>query len=224
MKQFLIWDLPTRIFHWALVLCLIGLWYTAESDGEYIELHMQLGYVVLGLICFRLIWGVVGTRHARFVSFLPTLTKIKTYVKSSSNYPGHNPLGALMVIALLVLILLQASTGLFIDDDIFSAGPYNGVLSSSLESLMNTIHHNAFDFILAASAIHILAVMFYWKVKRKNLVRPMFTGKKSEQDVKPEDAIGHSKLIVALCVILAVAAFVYWLVVLNAPVVEEFYY
>lgn len=224
MKHYLIWDLPTRIFHWGLVLCLLGLWYTAESEGEYIDLHMKLGYVVIGLLCFRLIWGIIGTRHARFMSFVPTPTKIKAYVKRPSDYPGHNPLGALMVFALLALVLVQASTGLFIDDDIFSAGPYNGVLSSSLESLMNTIHHNGFDLILIAAAIHILAVAYYWRVKGKNLVKPMLTGKKSEKDVRSDDAINHSKLLIALFVVVVVALFVYWLVVLNAPVVEEFYY
>lgn len=224
MKHYLIWDLPTRIFHWVLVICLAALWYTAESEGEYIDLHMKLGYVVLGLLIFRCCWGIFGTTHARFANFLPTPTSLKQYLRENKSFPGHNPLGALMVLALLLLIIAQAASGLFIDDDIFSAGPYNGVLSGELEALMNTIHHNAFDIILAAAAIHVLAVIYYLKVKNKNLIKPMFTGKKPAQDVEQSDSIKHSKLVLAAIIAVATVVFVYWLVVLNAPVVEEFYY
>jgi len=228
-NQRLIWDLPVRLFHWCLVVTLTGLWYTSEQEGEMTELHMQLGYVALGLVCFRIVWGFLGTKHALFTQFVPKPAELKAYVKKSTQpqnkqYAGHNPLGSLMVLLMLFLILLQAVTGLFITDDIFSSGPYNGVLDENLEGLMATIHHYGFDLITIAIALHVGAVMYYAVKKGKNLVVPMITGKKPEQEVDETDVITHSKLIVALVIVAVVVAFLYWLLVVNAPVVEEYYF
>ncbi|WP_286234236.1 cytochrome b/b6 domain-containing protein [Thalassotalea sediminis] len=224
MKQYLIWDLPIRIFHWLLVITISALWYTSEPDNNMIETHIKLGFFALGLIIFRICWGIVGTKHAIFVNFLPTPTRLKHYLKGKQQTPGHNPMGAFMVVAFLLLIGSQATSGLFINDDIFSSGPYYGVLSGELEKLMNTIHHWGFDLILIASVIHVGAVIYYRVAKGKNLVKPMFTGKKQEGEVNASDSISHSKLWTFVAVVLLVALFVYWLVVINAPVVEEFYY
>lgn len=208
---------------------LSALWYTSEQEGDMVDLHMQLGYVALGLVLFRLIWGVVGTKHARFGQFVPSFSTLKRYVHASSNneqarYAGHNPLGSLMVVTLLFLVLLQALSGLFITDDVFSSGPYYGVLNATWEKVMATIHHNLFDVLLGAIALHIGAVVYYKTVKKKSLVKPMVTGKKDAKEINPGDDIPHSKLIIASIVIAAVICFVYWLVVTNAPVVEELYF
>jgi cytochrome b len=226
-KEYLVWDLPLRIFHWSIATTFFALWYTSDQDTGLIEIHIKLGFVALGLVLFRVAWGVIGTKHALFKNFIPTLIQLKQYLKRDNTKPtfaGHNPAGSLMVVLMLVLILVQAISGLFINDDVFSSGPYYGSISDSAGSLMNTIHHKGFDIILISVTIHILAVLYYWKVKKKNLVKPMITGKKSSKDASSHDSIKHSKLVIALVTITSIGLFIYWLVVLNAPVVEELYY
>lgn len=228
-QQYLIWDLPLRVFHWGLVVALSGLWYTSEQEGEMTELHMQFGYCAIGLVCFRILWGFLGTKHALFTQFVPRPSQFKGYISNkeqtgNKQYAGHNPLGSLMVLLMLFLVLLQATTGLFITDDIFSSGPYYGVLSKGVEDVMATIHHYGFDLITIAIAMHVGAIIYYRVKKGKRLVKPMITGKKTAQDVDKADSIPHSKLLVALLVVAVVVCFVYWLVVFNAPVVEEYYY
>ncbi|MBU2871605.1 cytochrome b/b6 domain-containing protein [Colwellia sp. E2M01] len=226
-KKHLIWDLPLRIFHWCFAFTIFGSWYTAENKDDYIDLHMQLGYVALGLIIFRVLWGIIGPKHARFSQFIPSPKTLITYLKKSDAKqatPGHNPLGALMVITMIILITLQAVSGLFIDDDIFSSGPYNGAVSDGIENIMSFIHHNTFNFMIAAIVMHISAIFFYWIIKKQNLVLPMITGKKSAKEVNASDAIPNSKLLLGIVIAVLCAGFVYWLVVINAPVIEDFYY
>ncbi|MEW6993843.1 cytochrome b/b6 domain-containing protein [Colwelliaceae bacterium MEBiC 14330] len=226
-KKHLIWDLPLRIFHWSFAITILASWYTAEHKEDYIELHMQLGFVVLALLIFRIIWGIVGPKHARFTQFIPSARKLFNYLTSDEKNkftPGHNPLGALMVVLMIVLIALQAISGLFINDDIFSSGPYYGSISKDLEAIMSFLHHNTFDFMIGAIGLHITAIAYYWWVKKHNLVLPMITGKKSAKEVNEKDAIPHSKLILATIIAICTIGFVYWLVILNAPVIEEFYY
>jgi cytochrome b len=225
-KSSLVWDLPLRVFHWLFVATIFGSWFTIEQG--YIENHMLLGYFALSLVIFRILWGFFGTKHSKFIEFIPTPKKLINYIlavkQGKSPYvPGHNPLGSLMVIVMILLVCLQAISGLFIDDDIFSSGPYYGALGSSVGNIMSFIHHNFFDFMLIAIGFHIFAIAFYWKVKKQNLVLPMITGKKSSEIIKEEDKIPHSKIILAIILALLVATFVYWLVVINAPVIEEYY-
>ena len=228
-KQQLIWDLPVRIFHWCFVGVLLALWYTSDQDNGLIEIHIKLGYTALGLTIFRILWGVVGTTHAKFINFIPRPYQLKSYLQQLKigkvkNYIGHNPLGSLMVIFILLAVLLQATSGLFISDDIFSAGPYNGVLSSDFEKILKTIHINGFNIIATLSVIHVVAILYYLVVKKQNLIKPMFTGKKLLDNGEANQGIKHSKLLIALIVAIAVVCFVYWLVVINAPVIEEYYY
>ncbi len=226
-EKHLIWDLPLRIFHWSFAFTILASWYTAEKKEDYIELHIQLGFVALALLIFRILWGIVGPKHARFSQFIPSPKTLSTYLSAPKNNittPGHNPLGALMVILMIVLVSTQAISGLFINDDIFSSGPYYGSLSNELEKLMSFLHHNTFDFMIAAIVLHVSAITYYWRVKKDNLITPMITGKKSSKQVKATDAIPHSKLILAGVLALCCVGFVYWLVVINAPIVEEFYY
>lgn len=226
-QKYLIWDLPLRIFHWCFALTILACWYTAEHKEDYIELHITLGYIALGLLIFRFFWGVIGTKHAKFTQFIPTPKSLLTYL-SKSNQPqkiaGHNPLGAFMVILMVLLISIQTISGLFISDDIFSSGPYHGSVSSETEKLLKFLHLNTFNIMIGAIILHISAIIFYWRVKKKNLVLPMLTGKKTAQDVNKSDAISHSKIVLALILAVFCAGFVYWLVVMNAPVVEEYYY
>jgi len=222
--KLLIWDLPLRLFHWAFSVTIIGCWATNELGSEYIDLHMTLGYVAMGLVLFRVLWGLVGTKHSRFASFIPTPAKIANYLKRGQvESAGHNPLGSLMVFAMLILVLLQAGSGLFVDDEIFTTGPYFNALGGDIDKLMATIHHNAFDFIMIAIALHIAAVVFYQWGKRQDIIKPMITGYKTRDAVEQGQEITSSRMILAIILALLAAGFVYWLVVINAPVVEEYY-
>jgi len=226
-EKHLIWDLPLRIFHWSFALIVLASWYTAEQGADLIEIHMKLGFAAIGLLVFRILWGIIGPKHARFSQFVPSPQKLLCYLRNSEvqkSTPGHNPLGAIMVVAMILLISLQAISGLFINDDVFSSGPYYGSISNELEKIMRFLHHKTFDFMIAAIALHLAAVAYYWRVKKQNLVLPMITGKKSSEQVKAIDAISHSKIILACVLAACCVGFVYWLVVINAPVIEELYY
>jgi len=227
-KSALVWDLPLRVFHWLFACTVIASWYTSDQEHDLIELHMQLGYFALGLLIFRIIWGVVGTKHARFISFVPKPKQLLAYIKSLKHdrvpaSVGHNPLGSLMVVLMIILISLQAISGLFINDDVFSAGPYNAIASKDVEQVMAFLHHNVFDYMIAAIALHLLAVFYYIRIKKESMIVPMITGKKPAKHINDSDVIEHSRLWLAAFIIIIVTVFVYWLVVLNVPVVEEYY-
>jgi len=226
-KKHLIWDLPLRVFHWLFVLTIAGAWYTSEHS-DFIDYHMMLGYFALGLLVFRISWGLVGPKHARFSQFLPSPNTLIEYLQSIKHKkkfhsPGHNPLGSFMVVLMIVLITLQAVSGLFINDDIFSSGPYYGSIASSTEKVMKFLHHNVFDFMIISIALHLLAIAYYWLIKKENLILPMITGKKNADVVNEGDAIVSSRIPLAIVIVIASILFVYWLVIINAPVVEEFY-
>lgn len=224
-KNFLIWDLPLRLFHWSFAASIMLLWLTSELGTDYIDWHLKLGYFVLTLVSFRLVWGFVGPQHARFFSFFPTPRKVISYLKNKDQkYAGHNPVGSLMVFAMLLLVLVQGVSGLFVDDEVFTSGPYFNSAGAEIDSLMRTLHFNTFDFILAAIALHIAAIAFYKIIKKQNLTKAMITGQKSSQGLKESDEIPHSKLIVAFIVAILACTFIYWLVVINPPPLEEFYY
>ena len=128
-----------------------------------------------------------------------------------------------MVILMLLLILSQAISGLFMDDDVFTSGPYYESVSGTVQKFMSLIHHNVFDVILIISALHISAICYYLLVKKINLIVPMITGYKLSDNEK-SSGIKSSKLWLSFIVILVIAVFLYWLLVLNIPVEEEFYY
>ncbi|WP_026374606.1 cytochrome b/b6 domain-containing protein [Aestuariibacter salexigens] len=222
-KNTLVWDIPTRLFHWLLVLSLITQWLTAEVLDN-MDWHFYIGYFTLGLIIFRVVWGVIGTAHARFADLLYSPKNIIAYARGDNNSPfaGHNPLGGLMVILMLVLIGLQAITGLFSNDDVLHSGPYFSSVSEEWQERMQSWHHDSFDYIIAAVVIHIAAVLYYTKVKKQNLVKAMFTGKK---DVPAEQGISSSRLLLAVITIALTALFVYWLVEVAPPEpAMDFYY
>ena len=227
-KKRLIWDLPVRLFHWMLVISIFAAWYTSDGEKGLIDYHLKIGYFILGLIIFRLLWGIFGTTHAKFSQFIPSMQSIKNYlekVKSNKNYSttGHNPLGGLMVVVMLTLLLSQAVSGLFMNDDVFTTGPYYDSVSSSAQKYLAQIHHYAFDGIILVSAVHIIAVFYYLFARKINLILPMITGYKANIDETTSD-IKSSKLLLALVIILMIIVFLYWLLVLNIPVEEEFYY
>ena len=227
MKKLLVWDLPVRLFHWLLVAGLVGQWITAELLDDAMDLHFYIGYFLLGLIIFRILWGIAGTRYARFVDFVKGPVKTFQYAQALAkrnppSYTGHNPVGGLMVMATLLVVGLQAISGLFITDDVFANGPYYGQVSQETEKLMGWLHHNLFDLIMAIAAIHIVAILFYQIILQYDLVKPMLTGKKN---VEESQAISHSKILLAIILVAIVAAFVYWLAfVAPPPPAEDYFY
>lgn len=176
-----VWDLPTRLFHWALVLLVCLLFYTG-LQGK-LDLHMKLGQAMLGLLLFRLIWGFIGNRQARFADFIAGPGAAIAYLRSlfgkpGRRYLGHNPLGGYAVLLMLALLLLQASTGLFTSDDIATDGPLYAKVSGAVSARLSTLHRWGFDFLLIVIGLHLAANAFYLLVKRENLIGPMLSGRK----------------------------------------------
>ena len=178
-----VWDLPVRLFHWSLSVLMLASFVTANIGGEWMEWHKRAGFAVLGLVAFRIIWGLVGSYHARFVNFVRGPRSVAAYVKSlvagtSKPFPGHNPLGAISVLALLVVIAVQAITGLFANDDVMLEGPFAARISKQLSDVLTRIHKLNADFLLFLIALHLLAIAYYYFAKKENLLTPMFTGVK----------------------------------------------
>lgn len=219
-KEFRIWDLPTRLFHWALVPLLVGLWWTAQ-DVMTLRWHMWLGYTLLTLLLFRIIWGLVGSRSSRFADFLAGPVSVWRYLQASfsGRYQpalGHNPLGGWSVIALLAALLFQGISGLFANDKIFTRGPLARMVSSSTSDSLTSLHKANFDLILILVGIHVLAILIYRFVKGDDLVRPMITGRKwLDRDARVRE-VDFAALWLA-GVALAVSAAVVWAVITYLP-------
>jgi cytochrome b len=197
-----VWDLPTRLFHWGLVILVVALIISGKIGGNLIDWHGKFGLAILGLLTFRIIWGLVGSTYARFASFFPTPGRIRAYFRGEWKEPGHNPLGALSVFALLGLLALQVATGLPGNDDIAFRGPLFDLVGKALSDRMTGIHKLSINLLFALIALHVAAIMFYARVRKDNLVKPMITGWKEHPQGRP--ASGGS--IVALVIALALAA------------------
>ncbi len=179
-----VWDFAIRLFHWLLVLLILGSYLTAEvfRTVDY-QWHKLIGYTVLGLLLFRLMWGFVGGRHARFASFVRGPAAVLRYLgtlgtRHPEGHAGHNPLGALSVLALLLSLAVQATSGLFVDDEILASGPLASAASAGTRSLMGAIHAINFNVLLTLIGLHLAAIAYYAVWKRDDLVRPMVTGRK----------------------------------------------
>ena len=193
-----VWDLPTRLFHWLLVICISTSVLTGFFNGilgsSTIDWHLRSGYCALGLVAFRLVWGVMGGTYARFVNFLKGPLSVARYLDalpkpSSGPAPlGHNPLGGWSVVAMLLTVGTQAVTGLFISlEDYGFAAPLAKHVSRAMSDRMNAIHTAVIWVVLALVALHLLAIAYYAIVKKTNLVPAMVTGFKRVSSVKPED-------------------------------------
>ncbi len=183
-----VWDLPVRLFHWVLVGLIAVSIYTGENGGfNEMDYHMLSGYAILALVLFRIGWGLLGTRHARFSDFVrptevvPYLRSLVTDGKDASNtqYSGHNPLGGLSVIAILLVLATQAGTGLFANDDIFLEGPLTHLVDDDMSDQLTSIHHLSAKILYGLIGLHIAAIIFYELVKRQRLILAMITGKKT---------------------------------------------
>lgn len=199
-QSYLIWDLPIRIFHWAITILIGFSWYCVEI-AEDMDKHFISGYCVLTLLIFRILWGFLGTHYVKFRNFFYKPAEIKNYIKSffsrdASHYPGHNPLGSLSVIMLLTLLCVQAVTGLFSNDEDYYFGPLSDYVPTKVSDTLSEVHHINFDILTVFIVMHICAVLFYLLFKKENLVTAMISGKKKLSD--GSEAIPNSKLIIAL--------------------------
>jgi cytochrome b len=207
-----LWDAPTRIVHWALVILLGFSWWAAETD--HLQWHRWSGYAVVGLVVFRLAWGFAGSDSARFASFVKgpraTLAYLKTLPhRAHRDVLGHNPLGALSVVAILVTLIAQVVTGLFaVDIDAFEAGPLSDRVDFDTGRLFAKWHHWSFETLQVLVVLHLVAVAFYLFYKRANLIGPMITGRSR---VASDPGLSFAPLWRAAAVTAFAAAFA-WLV------------
>mgnify|MGYP001096700674 CR=1 FL=1 len=201
-----VWDLPTRVFHWVLACAVAGSLVTALLGGNLMEWHGRIGLLIFGLLVFRLVWGMIGSTYARFSSFAPTPRGLLDYLAGRWTGLGHSPLGALSVFALLALMLWQASTGLFSNDDIAFDGPLTALLDKSLSDQITGLHRQGLWIIVGLVSLHVAAVMFYVFARGNDLIRPMLRGwKESSLDAPLERAPAW-----ALPVAVAVAVLAVW--------------
>jgi len=218
-RKIRLWDAPLRLFHWLLLISVggaIACVELAEQIDNGMEWHKRFGFAVLALLLFRLIWGFVGGTHARFTSFVRGPAAILAYLKTAKSNPrpslGHNPLGALSVLAILATLIFQAVSGLFITDEVLLEGPLFKYVSESTASLLGKLHEANAAIIFTLIGLHLAAILFYRFVKRDDLVTPMLTGNKTiPTELAAEEAKGGS-LFLGLAA-LAVAVAVVWYVV-----------
>ena len=212
------WDLPTRLFHWALVVLVAVSLYTGNVGGlREMEVHTLAGYGVLALVLFRLGWGVVGSSRSRFRDFMRGRAAVVAYARDLIAGPhrpaiGHNPLGGWSVVAMLASLLVQAVTGLFAHDDIFTKGPLAKYVSKAISDGLTKVHDANANLLYLLIGVHLAAVFGYLLIHRENLIRPMLTGRKAATagTVGEDGAFASSWKALGL---LAAAAAVVWVVV-----------
>lgn len=220
MQKRLVWDLPVRVFHWSLVILVAAAWISVETG--FMTIHSWIGYGVLGLLLFRLIWGLVGSRHARFSDFVRTPGHAWGYLKhllrrDAPPYDGHNPAGGLMVVLLLLVLLIQAGTGLFANDDLLFEGPFAPLVGGHWSAWLTDVHKANFNIIIALVVVHVAAVALH-EVFGERLTLAMLHGyKESDQPQTRMRPVWLAVVLLALA-----AGTVWWLLSLAPPPVTGF--
>jgi cytochrome b len=211
-----IWDLPTRLFHWLLVLCVGGLIATGTVGGVWMEWHLRLGYAVLTLLLFRLLWGFLGGRWSRFASFIYSPRSLMDYLRGQApleHTAGHTPLGALSVFALLLALATQVGTGLMSDDEIATFGPLARFVSGDTVLAATGFHKDIGQYlVIGLVALHLLAIVWYRAVRRQSLTKPMVLGNKHLFSPVAPSSDGLWDRIMAAALLGVCAVFVSWLV------------
>ena len=210
-----VWDLPVRIFHWLLAALVLFQVVTASIGGNAMVYHERGGYTILALVLFRISWGFLGGRHARFSDFVRGPAAVRAYAREllrgeAQRYVGHNPLGGWSVVAMLASLLLQGATGLFANDDVMLEGPLVKHVSKAVSDAVTRVHDVNAVVLLVLVCIHVAAVFYYLLGKREDLIRPMLTGKKAWIGSPP--AAQRVALWRAAALLLAAAGLVYLIV------------
>ncbi|HYI47624.1 MAG TPA: cytochrome b/b6 domain-containing protein [Allosphingosinicella sp.] len=185
MPRVRVWDLPIRLFHWAIVLLVPAMWATHEL--ERMDLHILLGQILLGLVLFRILWGLIGSSTARFAGFVRGPRAVWRYLRGRGGPAfGHNPLGGWSVVAMLLVLLTQIGLGLFaIDEDALNEGPLSHLVSYETARILAHRHETIFYLLAALIAVHLSAILYYLVVRRDNLVTPMVTGRRAADEAGP---------------------------------------
>lgn len=214
-----IWDLPTRLFHWSLAACVIGLFISAKMGGNAMVWHLRLGYAALALLLFRLCWGFIGGRWSRFSAFLYSPARVLRYLRGQGDARdgvGHNPLGALSVFGLLGILALQVGSGLLSDDEIAFSGPLTRFVSGDTVAWATSLHTDVGQWLLVALvALHLAAIAFYTHIKRHSLVRPMVLGDKQLPASTPASRDDARTRLLAAVVLAAAAGVAWWVAQLG---------
>ena len=208
-----LWDLPVRLVHWSFVALIPVLWWSGDTGN--LDLHKPVGYVMLALVLFRLIWGVIGSSTARFSSFVRGPGAVLRYLRGDSGpVVGHNPVGALSVLLLLTLLGAQIGLGLFALNDDMEGGPLSDLVSYDHAVQALGLHEIGFNLILAVIVIHVAAIVWYRVVRRDDLISPMVTGKRAyETAVEAPTIAPWPRVLISAAVAGGIA---YW-VSLGAP-------
>lgn len=217
-----VWDLPVRLFHWALAVLFVFQLVTGKIGGDLMDWHVGSGYAILTLVLFRIAWGFAGSTHARFTSFVagPRATLAfarRLFSREPTPYVGHNPLGGWSVIAMVVLLFAQAITGLFANDGVATAGPLASVVGIEASNRISDFHDANSKVLFVLAALHVLAVLYHWLVKKDNLVAAMWTGIKRRPADAPATAPAQFPSGWRAAGALAVAMAVVYLLVRMAP-------
>jgi cytochrome b len=211
-----VWDLPTRLFHWLLAALAVGLLVTGKMGGDAIEWHARFGYCVGALLLFRLVWGFAGGYWSRFATFPPSPGRAWHHLRSQAAAgPGHNPLGALSVYAMLLFLLLQVASGLFAQTKEDFAGPLSIFVSNATSRLVTGYHKNIGQVVLIALVVLHLAAIAWYLFRGDTLVRAMITGSREVDAHIRESRDDAVSRLAALVVLVMCAAAVSWLVKLG---------
>jgi cytochrome b len=212
MRAVRVWDLPVRLFHWSIVVLILAAWLSQEFNR--MDLHVWIGYTILTLLLFRIVWGFIGSDSARFRQFLKSpVSAFRHLAHIRQREPdieiGHNAAGGWMVLVMLGLLGVQAGTGLFSNDDANTEGPLMHLVGKDESDWLSHIHSLNFNFIEIAIVLHVLAIVTYAVLKRQDLVRPMVTGRKTmPADVVAPRLVSPVRAVVALAVAAGVVAWV----------------
>jgi len=183
-----VWDLPTRLFHWALAAFVACSVVTVKLGGFWMDWHMRSGYAILALVLFRILWGFAGSRYALFSSFVRRPAEVIGYLRGQLEHgAGHSPLAAVSVLAFLGVLLVQASTGLFSNDGNFTEGPLARLVSSATGERLSTVHRFGEWALYALVGLHIAAIAYYTTYRKVALVRPMITGDRLDVEAPSAD-------------------------------------
>ena len=210
-----VWDLPTRIFHWVLAALVVFSFTTGQIGGRWLEWHMLSGFTILALLVFRIAWGIFGSETSRFASFVRGPGAFLAHARDIARRTprrviGHNPMGAWMVVFLVAILLAQAVSGLFADDEISHTGPLVEKVSNAVVAKMSAFHSFNGWIVAGAAVLHVLAIAFYWWRFRDNLVAPMWSGWR-EADAGAKPPAMRATWLAAIFLAIAAGA-VYWLV------------
>lgn len=207
MKRITIWDLPIRFFHWTLLGLVCASVISAQIGGNAMAWHGRFGAGILGVLAFRLTWGVIGSTYARFTTFVRGPGAILAYLRGQWRGVGHNPLGALSVLCMLAVLLMQGLTGLFADDDIAFRGPY-AILVSADTSIWLTGWHKKIAWVLGLLiALHLCAIAYSARVKKDQLIKPMLVGHKEVPLDVAKSATGGGVVVLIVAGLIGTAAF-----------------